>query len=210
MADMYANGGANGGPRGRRSLSRRGRIATVVLACGVLAGGAFVVTEAATGGHPASAAKTAVASGPTGQAAVLSSVLSSAASAPAAKPSAASGAPSTGSHAAISRALARRRARRLLALVRRIGGEYGQFTFGTRTGHRTLAFERGSVVSAAGGDVTVRAKDGTTWTWVLASRSIIRQSGERVRSSALASGEPVFVGGVVTGATRDAKLVIIR
>lgn len=171
------------------------------------------MTEAVAG-HPASTSGTAVASAPGGQAAVLSSLLSTAASAPAttpaSTPAADPGSSSAGSHHAAGRAVAGPRARLLLALVRRIGGEYGQFTFGTKTGHRTLAYERGSVVSFANGDVTVRAKDGNTWTWTLVSWSILRQSGKRVTSGALASGDQVFVAGVVNGAARDARLVVIR
>lgn len=200
MANMYANGGANGGPQRRQSFSRRAQVATAILGCAVIAGGAFAVTEAVSGGHPASSATT-TASGPTGQAAVLNTALSSA-------PLPTSASSATAGPAA--QRTERLRARHLLALIRRLGGQYGEFTYGTKTGPRTLAFERGTVLSVAGDDITVRAKDGTTWTWVVVSRSVVRQNGERTESSALGSGESVFVGGVVAGTTRDADLVVIR
>ncbi|HEV3380265.1 MAG TPA: hypothetical protein VG142_04730 [Trebonia sp.] len=221
MVDMHANGGASGDPRRRRSFSRRTQVATGILACAVVvAGGAFAVTEAVSGGHPASATPATVGTAATGgtggtgetgvnglagQAAVLSDTLSSAALATS-TPSATAG---TAADNAAQRA-ERLRARRLLAQIRGLGGQYGQFTYGTKAGSRTLAYERGSVVSVAGGDVTVRAEDGTTWTWALVSRSVVRENGERVESGTPASGETVFVGGLVTGTTRDAKLVVIR
>ncbi|MGH3167234.1 MAG: hypothetical protein ACRDN0_15260 [Trebonia sp.] len=203
MADMYASGGANGDPRRRRSISRRAQVATAIAGCAVIAGGAFAVTEAVSGGHsaPATATATAAASGPTGQAAVLSDALSSAASTPS------TSSPTSGTAAQRAQKL---HARHLLALIRGLGGQYGQFTYGTKTGPRTLAFERGSVVSISGDDVTVRAKDGTTWTWVDGSKSVVRESGKRVESTSLATGQSVFVGGVIAGTTRDAKLLVIR
>lgn len=206
MADMYASRGAGNGPRGWRWFSSRGRAATAVLACAVIAGGAFAVTEGLSGGHPGAAA-TAAGSGPTGQAAVLGDVLSSAVTT-AGTPSASAPAAAAGSPA--RRRAARLRARRMLRLIRRLGGEYGTFTYATRTAHRTLAFERGTVLSVAGNDVTVRAKDGTTWTWVYGSRFAVRESGKRVAPATLASGDPVFVGGLVAGTAHDARVVVIR
>jgi hypothetical protein len=87
---------------------------------------------------------------------------------------------------------------------------YGQFAFETKKGPRTLAFERGTVAAVAGPNVTVRAKDGTTWTWVLTSTSVVREDGTRVSAGALAVGQPVFAAGPVSGTTRDARLIVIR
>jgi hypothetical protein len=203
MADMYANGGTNGDPRKRRTYSRRAQVATAILGCAVIAGGAFAVTEAVSGGNSAPATTTTADSGPTGQAAVLSDALSNAAMTTSTPTSSATKGP------AVQRA-ERLHARRLLTLIRSLGGQYGQFTYGTKTGPHTVAFERGTVLSVSGDDVTVRAKDGTTWTWVLASKSVVRENGQRVESSTLASGNSVFVGGVIAGTTRDAKLTVIR
>ena len=66
------------------------------------------------------------------------------------------------------------------------------------------------MLSVNGDDITVRTKDGNTWTWVLASESVVRENGKRTESSDLASGQSVFVGGEFVGTTRDAKLVVIR
>jgi hypothetical protein len=87
----------------------------------------------------------------------------------------------------------------------------GQFTFRGKGGTiRTLAFERGIVQSVSGSDVVVRATDGTTWTWVLGSSTVVRESGSKTSTSALATGEPVWVGGPVVSGAKDARLVVIR
>jgi hypothetical protein len=190
-------------PRGGRG---RGKVAALIVTCAVVAGGAFAVTEAVSGpgpgpgaGHPAAAT---AAGGPTGQAAVLNGALADAASA-----SPAASAPATNRPA--DRA-ALRRLHRALIRLRLLGGMYGQYTFETKNGPRTLAFERGTVVSIAGNNVTVRATDGTTWTWVLTSTSVLRENGARTSAKSLAAGQLVLAAGPVTGTTRDARLVVIR
>jgi hypothetical protein len=190
-------------PRGGRPHMRA---AVLILAGAVIAGGGFAVTEAASGPGLGSTTGTAAtsASGPTGQAAVLDSVLTDATSAPLA---------ATGTVTANGPAAGRaelRRIRRALVRLRLLGGMYGQFTFATKKGPRTLAFERGTLVSVAGADVTVRATDGTTWTWVLTSASVVREDGSRMPASKLAAGQHVFAAGPVTGSARDARLIVIR
>jgi len=184
-------------PRGGRG---RGRVAAVIVACAVVAGGAFAVTEAVSGTTPnlTPAASTALSSGPTGQAAVLNGVLADAASA---TPTAST--PAT-------KAAAVRRLGRALVRLRLLGGIHGEFTFETKDGARTLAFERGTVISVTGSDVTVRATDGTTWTWVLTSTSIVRENGSRTSAKSLADGQLVLAAGPLTGTTRDARLIVIR
>ena len=184
-------------PRGGRG---RGRVAAVIVACAVVAGGAFAVTEAVSGSSPnlTPAASTGLSSGPTGQAAVLNGVLADAASA---TPTAST--PAT-------KAAAVRRLGRALVRLRLLGGIHGEFTFETKDGARTLAFERGTVISVTGSDVTVRATDGTTWTWVLTSTSIVRENGSRTSANSLADGQLVLAAGPVTGSTRDARLLVIR
>ncbi len=101
--------------------------------------------------------------------------------------------------------------RHRLARVALLRGIDGQFTFRGKGGTiRTLAFERGIVQSASGGDLVVSASDGTTWTWVLGSESVVRESGKKTTASALAAGEPVWVGGPVVSGAKDARLVVIR
>src|SRR5450756_2049392 len=97
-----------------------------------------------------------------------------------------------------------------LARLRRLGGMYGQFTFEASKEDRTVAFERGTVTAVTGSDVVVRANDGTTWTWALTGSSVVREDGKHTKASALATGEPVFAGGTVTGGTRSARLIVIR
>jgi hypothetical protein len=189
------------------------------LALVALLGGGLAAAEL-SGNAPAAQA------GPTGQAAALNTMLNSASS-----PASAAAADSTGSPAANPAVKARcqKREARLkasghsaaaqavqrfcghpVARIRALGGIHGQFTFETKSGARTIAYERGVVKSVSGNDVVVQAKDGTTWTWVLQSNSVIRQDGKKVATSALSTGESVFAGGPVVSGGRDARLIVIR
>jgi hypothetical protein len=109
-------------------------------------------------------------------------------------------------------ALARcHRIRRRLFRVFLLRGIDGQYTFRTRQGTvRTLAFERGVIVSVSGSDIVVRAVDSTTWSWNLVSNTVVREHGAKTSTSALASGEPVWLGGPVVSGAKDARLVVIR
>jgi hypothetical protein len=167
-----------------------------------VAGGAFAATDALSSPAPAaaSAAQSAGAgatpAGESAQAAALSSVITDAGTSPGTTPA--------------KRAAQVRRARIALRRLRMLGGEWGEFTVHTKKGTRSLAFERGTIVSVAGDDVTVRAADGTTWTWLLTGASVVREDGSRASSSALSAGERMFAGGTVTGTSRDARLIVIR
>ena len=87
----------------------------------------------------------------------------------------------------------------------------GQFTFRGKGGTiRSVAFQRGIVQSASGGTIVVHATDGTTWTWDLVSSTVVRQSGQKTTTSALTTGEPVWVGGPVVSGAKDARLIVIR
>jgi hypothetical protein len=202
------HGAAGPDPLGRKRPKGPGmRVAALIAACAVVAGGAFAVTEALSGGGPStpSAAATGSAATPatglTGQAAVLNGALANVSLV-------STGASASHETAATRQAL--RRLRRAIARLRVLGGIYGQYTFQTKDGPRTLAFERGAVSSVAGNDVTVRAADGTTWTWVLTGSSVVRQDGTRTPATALASGEQLFAAGSVSNGTRDAALIVIR
>jgi hypothetical protein len=181
---------------------QRARVAALVAGCAVVAGGAFAATGALSSPAPAAASAAqpagagATSAGESAQAAALSSVIADAGTSP-------------GTTLA-KRAVQLRRARVALRRLRLLGGEWGQFTIHTKKGTRSLAFERGTIVSVAGDDVTVRAADGTTWTWLLTGSSVVRQDGSRASSSALSAGEGVFVGGAATGTARDARLIVIR
>jgi hypothetical protein len=206
--DGYTDDGVGAGPgapapRGRGWLGGpRKRAAALIVTCAIVAGGAFAVTEAVSGSGPSTAGGTASvpASGPNGAAAVLSGALSEASP----------GSAAAGTSAQPAARVALRRLRRAIARLRALGGMYGQYTFRTRDGRRTLSFERGVITSIEGDDATVRAADGAAWTWTLTGSSVVRQDGTREPATALARGEQVFTAGSVSNGTRDAVLVVIR
>lgn len=188
--------------------------AGIALAAVLAGGGAIAATHLASNGSPAP-------SGPTGQAAALNSMLNSASS-----PASAAAASSLGSS---TPAPCLKRAAKLKAAgypgaadvvlrlcghplrrLRLLGGIHGVFTFETKSGPRTLAYERGVVESVSGNDVEVQATDGTLWTWVLQSDTVVRQDHQRVTASALSTGEQVFAGGPVVSGAYDARLIVIR
>jgi hypothetical protein len=217
------------GPRRRsRSLRWGAGIALVAL----LAGGGAVAASGLTGGSASAAlasnATPATAAGPTGQAAQLNAILSSAASPGAASAAGAFGSAAPGEARMGREAGCRRLAARLLATghpraaravaracrrigrVRLLGGMYGQFTFRTKSGVRTIAYERGTVQSDSGSSLVVRAADGTTETWSLTSKTVVRQGGRKITVSALSAGEQVFVAGPVISGAHDVRLAVIR
>src|SRR5580692_3553684 len=169
----------------------RGRLVAGGVAAAVLVGGAAFGAVTMLSDNPAAAAT----GGPTGQAAVLNDALTTA---------------TTPTTTASGAATQTRHVRDALARLRRLGGIDGQFTFETKAGLKTLAFERGTIQSVSGQDVVVRAKDGTTWNWTLVSDSVVRQDGTKTTSSALSAGELVFVGGPVVRGSHDARLIVIR
>jgi hypothetical protein len=97
-----------------------------------------------------------------------------------------------------------------LRRLRLLGGLHGQFTFETKTGPRTIAFERGEIESVNGSDIVVQAQDGTTWTWVLESNTVIREAGQKTTASALSDGEHVFAAGPVISGGYDARLIVVK
>jgi hypothetical protein len=170
---------------GRKRLFRWG--AGVILA-GFLAGGGIAL--AAASGGPGTAGGAGAASGPAGQeAATLNSVLGTAAS---------------------TTAVPAPRVRWALARLRALGGVDGTVTFHNKTGFHTLAFERGTIRSAGGGDVVVRAANGTTWTWRIVGDTVVRKNGSKTTTGALSAGETVFAAGPVADGARDARLIVIR
>jgi hypothetical protein len=96
-----------------------------------------------------------------------------------------------------------------LARLRRLGGMYGQVSLRGKDGStRTLAFERGTITSVSG-HLVVKAANGTTWTWTYVSDTTVRQGGQKVSRSDLASGQHVLVAGQVAAGNRDARVVIV-
>jgi hypothetical protein len=176
--------------RARPRTVGRGRLIAGAAAAAVLVGGASFGAVTMLTGSPAAAA-----TGPTGPAAVLNTALTTA---------------NTPAAAASGTATRQRHLRNALARLRRLGGVDGQFTFETKAGPKTLAFERGTIASVSGGDVVVRAKNGTTWSWTLVGDSVVRENGAKTTAGALSAGDLVFVGGPVVGGAHDARLVVIR
>jgi hypothetical protein len=120
-------------------------------------------------------------------------------------------------HPAAARAALRAAGARCRALRHRLfrvalrRGIDGQLTFRGKGGTiRTVAFQRGLVMSGSGSTVVVRAADGSTWTWDLVSSTVVRESGQKTSTSALAVGEPVWVGGPVVSGAKDARLIVIK
>lgn len=162
-----------------RGLRWAAGIAAAIVLAG---GGAIAGLSLAGGGAPSN-----------GQAALLSEALGAATS-PAPVPSAAPGA----------------QARRAAGILRHLRGLHGEFTIRAKGGgFRQIAFERGVIVATGSSGVTVRAADGTTWTWTLVSDTVVRKNGTRSSAASLASGDPVFVGGPESGPVRDARLIIV-
>ena len=160
---------------------------------GFLAGGGITLA-AVSGGSGASGSGTAA--GPAlsnsggAQASELNSALNAAASTSATVPPA--------------------RVRWALGRLRRLGGVDGTVTFQNKTGFHTLSFERGTIQSVSGSDVVIKAPDGTTWTWLIVSDTVVRKGGSKTTTSALSAGETVFAGGPVVSGARDARLIVIR
>jgi hypothetical protein len=196
----------------------------------ILAGGGII------GGVALADSSAPAAAGPSGQAAALNATLSSAdsSSVPSSTPSptgtgsspAAAGSPSPAAgrscpeaaaqaraagHARLANALATHCRGLRLRVARLLGGIDGQFTFKTKTGVRTLAYERGVIQTVhSGSNIVVRASDGTTWTWDLVSSTVVREDRAKTAVTALAPGQPVWVGGPVNSGAKDARLIVIR
>jgi hypothetical protein len=186
-------------PAAPRRPGRVKRIAITVAASAVLMGSGVAIGIALTGGAFASTGTSGSAGGS------LAGTRSPIAAVRCAKIAAklrASGHPAAAMrlHALCTEPLLR------LALV---GGEYGQVTFKGKTRQKTLAFERGTALTVTGSAVTVRAHDGTTWTWDLTASTAIRAAGRATAHAKLATGDRVFVGGPVVSGRRDARLIRI-
>jgi hypothetical protein len=206
--------GAGGRPGRRRHVIRWAAGAAAVA---VLAGGGAALAASSGSASPA----------PASPASALDALLSSAgapATADQAATSPAAPGPATPAHpcakgaAALRGAGHPRPARRAAAVCRgRLGrlrllirGEHGEVTYRAKDGtSKTLAFERGKVTAVRGTAVTVAAADGTTWTWHLVSDSVVRQGGQQVSASGLAAGQRVFAGGPVVNGADDARLIVI-
>lgn len=198
-------------PRRHRAVWWGAGIALVAM----LAGGGVAAAELSSSSSPAP-------SEPTGQAAALNTLLNSASSPTSGATLSGSGSLAAGSPACLSRAaklgaeghtvaarIVLRFCRHRLLRLRLLGGEHGEVTFNSKTGPRTLAFERGLIQSVSSSSVVVQAKDGTTWTWALQGNTVIRHDGQRVTDASLSDGERVFAAGPVASGSYDAELIVV-
>ena len=183
-------------PAGASRLGRARRVAATVGASAVLLGAGAAIGIALTGGASASPASTK-------PAAARHDGLAAGKCAEVAQQLRDSGHPVV---AFRLRALCESPLLRL-ALV---GGEYGQVTFQSKTGPKTLAFERGTVESVTGSQFTVVAPDGVTWTWDITASTVFHETRQVTTKAALGNGDKVIVGGPVVAGARNAKLVRIR
>ena len=104
-----------------------------------------------------------------------------------------------------------RRYRRLRLRLRQLvrSAEHGQITFATKNGPKTLVFERGAIQNVSAGSVVVKAADGTTWTWNLASSTIVKKDGHHTDAAALSAGQKVVVVGQLAGGADNARRVFV-
>lgn len=96
---------------------------------------------------------------------------------------------------------------RLRQLVRH--AEHGQITFATKNGPKTLVFEHGAIQNVSASSMVVKAADGTTWTWNLASSTIVKKDGRRTDAAALSAGQKVVVVGQLAGSADNARRVFV-
>ena len=179
-ADGYPAGSPD--PSGSARTKRWYRWGVGAAVLGFLVGGGITLAAVSGGGTAAAGSSSS------GQAAALNTAL----------------------NAASNSAVPPARVRWALGRLRHLGGVDGTATFHNKTGFHTLSFERGTIQSVSGGDVVVKAADGTTWTWHIVSDTVVRKNGGKTTTSALSPGETVFAAGPVVSGTRDARLIVIR
>jgi hypothetical protein len=173
-----------------------GLVMAVLLGVGGALAGSALSGPAQSGPAQSGPAQSGGASGSSGTAATLNAALSSTPSATATSPA------------------AKARRASALARLRRVRGMYGQVSFREKDGTtRTLAFERGTVVSADGsqsnGSAVVKAANGTTLTWHYESDTTVRKGGQKASISDVTKGEKVLVAGPLTSGNRDARVIIV-
>ncbi len=165
-----------------------------ITLAGFLAGGGIALAAVSGGGTAAASSATSAtsaSSASSAQAAELNTALSDAAG-------------------SSSSTVPPARVRWALRRLRLLGGVDGTVTFHNKTGFHTVSFERGTIGAVSGSDVVIKAPDGTTWTWLIVSDTVVRKNGSKTTTSALSAGETVFTAGPVVSGSRDARLIIVR
>jgi len=194
------SGGASSGPAGPATSAQEGALLNETLNDASVPGALTAAGAMLTGGAGAAAGGQA---GPATKAACAHARRAS-------RAARWTGRPRLGRWLGAGAAHCRRTRRRVFAFFL-LRGVDGQFTVQTRKGTKTLAFERGVIQSvSAGTSITVKASDGTTWTWALVAATVVRDRQGRVSQGKLTTGAPVWVGGPVVQGTKDARLIVVR
>lgn len=69
----------------------------------------------------------------------------------------------------------------------------GDVTFRTRTGFRTIHYERGTVTAVGTSSLTVQIPDGISTTFAVTDKTHIRQAGHAIQLSQLSAGDRALV-----------------
>jgi hypothetical protein len=87
--------------------------------------------------------------------------------------------------------------------------EHGQVTVQTKTGDQTIDVQRGTVTAITSTTMTVKSTDGYTLTWTTSGPLTVIEHRTAVQPGAIAVGDLVGVAGTQTGATANAKLIVV-
>ncbi len=96
-----------------------------------------------------------------------------------------------------------------VGIRRSLIGIHGEATVRARGDFATYTWQRGDVTAASATSLTVRSADGVSWTWTVNADTKIRKNGAKSTSSAVATGDNVFVLGQPNGDARTAQGVVV-
>jgi hypothetical protein len=112
----------------------------------------------------------------------------------------------TGSSTSKSKTKAKSKARARARAERRIAARsvHGSVTVKKGTSFVTREWQRGEVTAVSGTTLTVKSKDGTTWTWRADPKLKVTRDGKKAAESVIKSGDTVAIAGRVSGSSNDA------
>jgi hypothetical protein len=88
-------------------------------------------------------------------------------------------------------------------------GVHGEATVTRKNGKVIQGeWQRGQVTGISGTALTVKSKDGTTWTWTVSGSTPVKRNGKKIAESALKTGDKVLVVGMKNGSANNAKRVL--
>ncbi|MFC4590581.1 DUF5666 domain-containing protein [Sphaerisporangium corydalis] len=96
-----------------------------------------------------------------------------------------------------------------IGIRRGLIGIHGDTTVRARGDFATYTWQRGAVTAASATSLTVKSADGVSWTWTVTSDTKVRKNGAKSTSSAVATGDTVFVLGQPSGDARKAQGVVV-